>query len=90
MEIFKYDMLTVLAQIDANIPWYTQLSDARQRVLANMAFNMGYHGLAQFQRMLTHVQAGEWEEAAREMESSLWARQVPNRVARLAAQMRAG
>ncbi len=89
-QIFEDDMAAVLAQLDADIPWYGQLSDARQRVLANMAYNMGIHGLLQFVHMLTALRSGDYEAAAAAMEQSLWARQVPNRAARLAAQMRKG
>lgn len=89
-QIFKDDIADTLANLARYIPWYTQLSEARQRVLANMAYNMGIHGLLQFVKMLNAAQAGAFELAAREMESSLWFRQVGARGKRLARMMREG
>jgi lysozyme len=72
------------------LPWIDQLDEVRQRVLADMAFNMGVRGLLAFEKMLRACRAGEYETAAAEMLDSAWARQVPARAERLAKMMKTG
>lgn len=69
------------------LPFYKNLSPERQGVLINMAFNLGVAGLLKFKQMLAAVERKEWGVAAKEMLDSKWAKQVPTRAARLAAQM---
>jgi lysozyme len=59
-------------------------------VLVGMAFQMGTEGLLKFKNTLAMVQAGDYESAAKGMLQSLWARQTPERAARMAKQMRTG
>jgi lysozyme len=73
-----------------HLPWVVGLDDARRGVLLNMCFNMGVHGLCEFRHMLTAVQAGDYETAAKEMAASLWAKQTGARADRLEIQMRTG
>lgn len=72
------------------LPWFTELDEARQGVLLNMAFQMGTAGLLAFTTTLGLVRAGRYDEAADAMLKSKWATQTPNRAARLAQQMRTG
>lgn len=73
------------------VPWYQELNrEAREAVIENMAFNLGIHGLLRFHATLHEIKHGDYENAARHMMKSLWARQVPNRAGRLAEQMRKG
>jgi lysozyme len=76
--------------LDAMLPWWRTLSEVRQRVLLNMAFNLGVSGLLEFRRMLAGAQRGDYQEAAREMLDSKWAIQVGDRAERLAMMMREG
>ena len=69
------------------LPWVAKLSEPRQAVLIGMAFQMGTRGLLKFPRMLGSVEDGQYAEAAAEMLDSLWAKQTPERAARLAKQM---
>jgi len=72
------------------VPGFEQLSDVRQEVLINMAFNMGYQRLSGFKMMLAAVNSSNWAEAASQMISSKWASQVGARAIRLANAMRTG
>lgn len=72
------------------LPWWDALDDVRQRVLANMAFNLGVLGLLKFKRTLARVAAGDYSAAADEMLSSKWAAQVGARATELAAMMKTG
>lgn len=71
------------------VPCYSSLPDPQQRVLANMAFNLGVTGLLKFQHMLAAVAARDFNTAAQEMLDSAWAKQVGTRAIELADQMRA-
>lgn len=86
--LLQNDITRVIAQLDLNIPWWRALGDVRQRVLVNMAFNLGVHSLLGFHKMLDAAQHGQYAEAADEMLNSQWAKQVGDRAKRLAAMMR--
>jgi len=70
-------------------PAWDRLDETRKAVLVDMAFNLGGR-LAAFVRLRAAVQAGQWEQAAREMLQSRWARQVGRRATELADMMRTG
>lgn len=92
------DARTHNAVIHAALPWLRKLDPVRRRVIENMHFNMGWdnpktpavEGLAQFKNTLAHVEAGRYAQAAAGMRSSLWAKQVKGRAARLANEMELG
>ena len=58
---------------------YNKLSESRFYVLVDMVFNLGYPKLIKFKKMLTALSKGDYEEAAREMLDSRWAKQVGHR-----------
>ena len=72
------------------LPWMEKLSDQRQAVLIEMAFQMGVSGLLQFKRTLGSIEDGQYGEAAVEMLESKWAKQTPKRAYRMALQMETG
>lgn len=88
--LLKNDIQRVCGELDAALPWWGKLSERRQRVLANMAFNLGIKGLLGFKNTLAAMQQGRYEDAANGMLASLWAKQVGNRAVRLAKMMREG
>lgn len=90
MEILRDDCHAVAVQLDGYIPLWRNLSEPRQAVLLNMAFNMGAAGLLSFKRMLQFVQAGNYGSARQEMLNSRWASQVGRRAPELAKQMQTG
>ncbi len=77
------DVQEFMRDLDINIPWWRDLSGGRQRALANMCFNMGWHRLSGFKRTLAALEAGDWETAATEAMDSTWARQVGDRAVRI-------
>jgi lysozyme len=72
------------------LPWASALDDVRQRVLLDMAFNLGLPGLLLFKRTLEAIRTGQYQQAATMMLDSLWARQVGQRAERLARMMATG
>ena len=71
-------------------PWVLDLDPVRQDVLFNMAFNLGIRKLLAFKNTLAMVRAGKYDEAARNMLLSAWAKQVGARAKRLSEMMRKG
>lgn len=88
--LLHHDMIDVEHSLNAEFPEWRRLSDVRQRVVADMAFNLGISGLMEFRRTLNHIRAGRWPDAAVEMLDSEWARQVGRRAERLAQMMVSG
>lgn len=84
------DIAKIERQLDEHLPWWRTLSDVRQRVLADMAFNLGVAGLLKFKNTLALIEDAEYERAAAAMLQSKWASQVGRRAKRLAAMMRTG
>lgn len=71
-------------------PWFKTLDMVRQKVLIDMAFNLGINGLLSFKKMLSYLKAGDYEKAADEMVNSRWYGQVGDRSKRLVKMMRTG
>lgn len=88
--LLQNDIAKVEAQLDAALPWWRSLDDDRQRVLANMAFNMGINGLLGFKNTLELIHTGRYLDAAQRMLETKWAHQVGVRAQRLALMMRDG
>ena len=77
------------AQLLANECW-DDLTDTRQNVLINMAYNLGRGRLSKFFRMWKAIRDGDYHGAGVEMLDSRWARQVGRRADRLAEEMNLG
>lgn len=88
--LLRRDTDAVIAQLDKALPWWRKLSDARQRALVNMAFNLGINGLLQFKTTLRLLEAGEYDAASQAMLVSKWATQVGERAKRLSEMVRLG
>lgn len=66
-------------------------TEARQRALVNMCFQMGTQGLTKFRRMVDAIMAGDWATARVEALNSKWAREdSPNRARRVAYMLEKG
>jgi lysozyme len=81
------DILRVAQELDNALPWWRDLSDVRQRVLLDMAFNIGTPTLMKFKNTLALIEAGEFEKASVEMLDSRWAEQVGQRARTLSQAM---
>lgn len=88
--LLSNDIDRVWTELRARLPWVTGLSDVRQRVLLDMAFNLGTDGLLKFRNTLATIEAGNYQKGGEMMLDSLWARQVGMRAQRLAKMMQTG
>ena len=91
LQALEADIARAERGLDQHLAWWRGLEDARQDVLANMAFNLGVEGLLGFRHTLDAVKAGAYARAAAAMlASEPWRSQVGARAERLAAQMHTG
>ena len=77
------DIETVCDELNRNMPWWKNLSEERQLVMANMCFNLGVTRLLKFKNFLAAMEKEDWDKAAVEMLDSRWAIQVGPRAIRL-------
>lgn len=75
-------------ELDRWYPWWRDLKEDAQLVIANMAFNMGMTRLSNFKNMLGALRVRDYNKAADEMVDSKWYTQVGNRAKELESLMR--
>ncbi len=90
MHLLRNDISSCEKDLDVLFPKWRNLSDARQRVLLNMAFNLGRERLSGFRKFWANIALGDYKSAAQEMMSSAWAKQVGQRANRLRDMMERG
>jgi lysozyme len=88
--LLRGDIARAIAAVRTELPWFDRLDDVRQRVVADMCFNLGIDGLLAFKQTLAAIAGGDYDRAATEMLNSRWAAQVGERARRLARMMRTG
>jgi len=81
------DIEVVMNEVAVTFDWFFDLSEIRQRVVADMIFNLGLPRFKQFKNMIAALEAGDWTEASNQMMDSKWAQQVGLRASRLAEMM---
>lgn len=86
-QLLAEDLKEVFEGLDFDLPWWRTLSYERQRVIANMAFNLGIDGLLGFKNTLAAMEQGRYADAVAGMLKSKWSGQVGERAVRLAHMM---
>ncbi|MCM2546226.1 glycoside hydrolase family protein [Burkholderia glumae] len=89
-QLLANDVASTLAKLDRSLPWWRGMDEVRQRVIANMCFNLGIGTLLTFKNTLAAMQRGSYSVAAAGMLNSKWATQVGARATRLASAMETG
>ena len=84
------DINIVVDELGRTYDWFFDLSEVRQRVVADMVFNLGLPRFAQFKNMIAAIEAEDYVQASNEMMDSRWAQQVGLRASRLAEMMETG
>lgn len=88
--LFEADVLEACEELDAHLPWWKSLDDARQNVMVDLCFNMGIETLLTFHNTLLDIREGQYEAAADGMRHSKWHDQVGDRAPWLENAMRTG
>jgi lysozyme len=73
--VLRADIERVQKAVRVYFPEYDSLSEVRQRVALDMAFNMGFRALG-FKKCIAAIKRKDWSTAARELYNSKWSRQV--------------
>lgn len=84
------DIEVVIDELNKNISWWNDLNEARKIAVINLCFNLGWPNLSKFKKMLAAAEAGDWDEAAEELQDSLWFDQVGLRGPELVEQLKTG
>lgn len=72
----------------SQLTWWNTISDVRQDVFINMAYQMGFEDVMNFKRTILAAIHGLWETVAADLRLSLWDHQTPERANRLIEQVR--
>ena len=88
--LLNNDIATVRHEIERAFPWVSRLNRVRKNVILDMVFNLGLPRFRRFKKTIAAIKAEDWENAAREMLDSQWAKQVGERAKELAAMMKRG
>lgn len=85
VQLFNEDVQEAVRGINRSVlnKSYTKMNEARQAALVNMVFQLGLQGVLGFKKMLSCLDSGNYQEAAREALDSRWAKQTPNRAQRV-------
>lgn len=75
MRVLQADINRFWRAMLVAFPEVVALSEVRQRVCLDMAFNMGYAALG-FHKCIDAIRRRDWSRAARELYNSKWSRQV--------------
>jgi len=87
-QCFTDDFKDACTDCDVLFLQFASLPTQVQRVLVNMAFNLGRNRLGKFKKMVKAVNEGNFVEAANQMVDSRWYNQVGNRSVELENWMR--
>jgi GH24 family phage-related lysozyme (muramidase) len=71
-------------------PDFDKYGQARQLILADLAFNLGAAKLADFKKFISAVRANDWDQAAAALRGSKWYAEVGKRAARNVEAIRTG
>ncbi len=89
--MFWNDVADCERALDRYIPWWRELSDARQQALLCMVFQLGPDGFMEFKKMIASLQLGDFRAAAANALDSKWARDdTPERAKRMATMIERG
>jgi len=84
------DIGTAVHEAQVRVACWPMLDHARQEVIVEMIFNLGWPRLAGFVKFLAALERADYTMASVEMLDSKWALQVGKRADRLSRQMRDG
>lgn len=83
--LFAQDVAIAVKTLNTHLLWWEQLDDPRQRVMIDLTFNLGIGGLQTFTTFLHYMRTENYDMAAKDLEGTLWYRQVGTRGPRVVA-----
>lgn len=83
IDLCTADIHRTVKNMNIVFPWWGNLNEDMQGAFVNMAFNMGCETLLEFTTFLDFLKAGEYPEAARDLTTTLWHKEVGERAVRI-------
>jgi len=88
--LYDIDVRHATADCKVLFPQFETFSEARQWALINFVFQLGFTGAKKFTRSVKAINEARWDDAARYMMQSLWAKQTPLRAKRITRIIKTG
>ena len=88
--LLSRDIQKAYRGLDGKLAWWTQADEIRARVLADLTFNMGILKVLGFPHFLASMKAQDYDQAAQDLQNSLWYNQTKTRGVRLVAMVQTG
>lgn len=82
--LLNNDCTRVISWCSRNLPWFTSLTDIRQRAVCNLVFWVGPHGFLTFVHLNMALSTGNWQEAREALLDSNAAKECPQRAGHIA------
>tara|TARA_S200002703_G_C3708438_1_gene217601 strand:+ start:84 stop:500 length:417 start_codon:yes stop_codon:yes gene_type:complete len=79
LQILSDDVSIAVNELDDRMDWWRDLPHPAQLVLASMVFNLGWPRFSRFKKMIAALEDRDYDQAAAEMEDSLWFQQIKSR-----------
>ena len=79
LQILSDDVSVAVNELDDRMDWWRDLPHPAQLVLASMVFNLGWPRFSRFKKMIAALEDRDYDQAAAEMEDSLWFQQIKSR-----------
>ena len=87
LKVFDYDF-QISYQDSMDLCKDLDIPDEAKEIIIHMCFQLGKPKTTKFKKMFEALRNKDYIEAGLQMESSLWAKQTPNRVMRLSEKMK--
>ena len=88
--LMRNDLTKLEDLLEGHFKFFNLLNAVRKMALVSMGFNLGFKGLLSFKKFLHALAEQDFENAAREMLESKWARQVGQRAIDLSEMIHTG
>lgn len=88
--LLQHRLAKMILHLHNEKPIVLKLNQARQDVLAEMAYQLGVNGVLKFKKMWKAIEDQNYSLASMEMIDSKWFSQTPNRATKLAEIMKRG
>ncbi len=81
----------IIQQLSQSKPLaWSKCNEPRKAILVSMTYQLGFNGVLAFKKMWAAIEAGDFEEASKQMLDSKWAKQTRNRALRHAKTIKDG
>jgi lysozyme len=77
--LLRISITNAVLDCEKIFPEFNNFTDNRRMALIDFVFQLGAGGARKFVHAIAAINTGRWEDAAKEMLDSRWAKQVPKR-----------